>query len=144
MNKQLRLIPALAFAMTILSISTLANAEVILNVTEATLVAKGAGVDVSVQITCNQSFGDSQVNIGGMLTQRVGNSITNTFMNATEQLTCTGVAQNLDILLALVNSPGVRAFKSGTAFINLSANVFSHSTFESDFVNFQQEIQIRH
>jgi hypothetical protein len=143
MNKQIRLISALAFAMTILSISTLANAEVILNVTEATLVAKGAGVDVSVQVTCNQSFGDSQVNVTGMLTQRVGNSITNTFLNASERLTCTGVAQNLDIL-ALVNSPGVKAFKSGTAFINLSGLAFSQVTFEFDFGNFQQEIQIRH
>jgi hypothetical protein len=142
MNKQIRLITALAFGMALLSISTLANAEVILNVTQGTLVAKGAGVDLSVQITCNQSLGDSSANFGGVLTQRTGNSIASANLSFGETLTCTGVAQNLDILVA-VNSSG-KPFKQGPAFINITAQVFSLGVFQGDSGASQQEIHILH
>ncbi|MEO7862836.1 MAG: hypothetical protein ABIU05_20840 [Nitrospirales bacterium] len=66
MNKQLRRISAIAFGMAILSFSSLAHAQVILNVTQGALIAKGAGVDVSVQITCNQGLADSQVVFNGV------------------------------------------------------------------------------
>ncbi len=138
MSKQIRLIPALAFGMALLSISTLANAEVILNVTQATLVAKGAGVEVSVEVTCDETLGVSTVAFGGLLTQRTGNSITNANLSVTETLTCTGLAQTLDFLVA-ANSPG-KPFKKGPAFISITASVF---TFPPDSGASQQEIQIQ-
>ena len=144
MNKQLRLIPALAFGIAILGISTLANAEVILNVKEATLVAKGAGVDVSVQITCNPAFGEgSFVFIQGNLIQRTGNSTTDATLGVSDTWTCTGSPQDLDVI-ATVTSPR-KPFKQGPALISISASIFISGTSESDFGAFPlQEIIIRH
>ena len=145
MNKQLRLIPALAFGMAILSISTLANAEVIVNLKEATLVAKGAGVGVSVQITCNPAFGgeDSFFSIQGMLSQRVGNSTTDANFSAGGTWTCTGSPQDLDVI-ATVTSPR-KAFKQGPALISIFASVFINGTSQSDSGAFPlQEIRIQH
>jgi hypothetical protein len=144
MNKQIRLIPALAFGMAILSISTLANAEVIVNVSQATLVAKGAGVDVSIQITCNPVFGDgSQLSLSGVLIQRTGNSTTDASMGFSDTLNCNGNPQNLDVIAA-VTSPR-KPFKQGPALINIFATVFSPTTFQFDSGGFPlQEIQILH
>lgn len=141
MNKQLRLIPALAFGMAILGISTLANAEVILNVPEATLVAKGAAVDMSVQVTCNSGI-PSLLNGGGTLTQRTGNSTTSAslqFFNT--PVNCDGSPQNVDVIVAVV-SPG-KPFKKGVAFLNLSVIVFNEFIpgFESGVL--QQEMKLR-
>jgi hypothetical protein len=150
MNKQIRLIPALAFGMAILSISTLANAEVIVNVQQATLVAKGAGVDVSVQITCNPAIGDnSLVFISGMLIQRTGNSTTDANvggmggMGVSDTLNCNGSPQDLDVI-ATVTSPR-KPFKQGPALISISASVFNTLSGQFDSGVFPlQEIQIRH
>jgi hypothetical protein len=143
MKKQIRLIPALAFGMAVLSISALANAEVIVNVQQATLVAKGAGVDVSVQITCNPAFGDgSTVNVMGELTQRTGNSTTDSRMNFGDTLNCNGIPQDLDGIAA-VTSPR-KPFKQGPALITIFATVFSPAG-EVEGVSFPlQQIQILH
>ena len=143
MNKQLRLISAVAFSTALLSFSTLANAQVILNVTQGALVAKGAGVDVSVQITCNQGLGDSQVVFNGVLTQRTGNTISSANMLFVHDLTCTGGAQNVAVLVP-ANSSG-KAFKKGPAFISITADVYRLPDFQlHDFGASQQEIQIVH
>jgi hypothetical protein len=122
MNKQIRLIPALAFGMALLSISTLANAEVILNVPNATLVAKGAGVDMSVQVTCTSSY-VSQLFGNGLLTQRTGNSITSASFPLNGTVNCDGSPQNFDVV-AVVVSPG-KPFKHGVAFLSLNVGVFN-------------------
>ena len=140
---QRRLISAVAFGMALLSVSSLANAQVLLNMTQGTLVAKGAGVDVSVQMTCNPTLGDSQVVFNGVVTQRTGNSISNATMTFVQNLTCAGVAQTVDILVP-VNSPG-KPFKKGPAFISITADVYSLPDFQlHDFGASQQEIHIFH
>jgi hypothetical protein len=54
MNKQIRLVPALALGMAVLSIPPLAAAATTINVVDpASLVAKGAGALVSVEGTCD-------------------------------------------------------------------------------------------
>jgi hypothetical protein len=140
MNKQIRLMPALAFGIALLSISTLANAEVILNVSEPTLIAKGAAVSISVQVTCNSGI-DSQLVGSGVLTQRSGNSTTSAPVNLTANtVTCNGSPQNFDAL-GVVVSPG-KPFKTGVAFLSFSVAVFNDFIpgVESGF--FQQEIKI--
>jgi hypothetical protein len=122
MNKQIRLIPALAFGMALLSISTLANAAVILNVSNATLVAKGAGVDMSVQVTCTSGF-VSQLFGNGLLTQRIGNSITSASFSLNGIANCDGNPQNFDVVPVVV-SPG-KPFKHGVAFLSLNVSVFN-------------------
>ena len=140
MNKQLRLIPAVAFGMAILGISTLANAEVSLNVPEATLVAKGAAVDMSVQVTCNSGY-DSQFFSSGTLTQRTGNSTTNAPLTLIgNTVTCNGSPQNFDVI-GVVVSPG-KPFKKGVAFLSFSVSVFNDFIPGVDSGVLQQEIQI--
>ena len=139
MIKQLRLIPALAFGMAILGISTLANAEVSLNVPEATLVAKGAAVDMPVQVTCNSGY-DSQLVGSGTLTQRTGNSTTNAPLTLIGTVTCNGSPQNFD-LIGVVVSPG-KPFKRGVAFLSFSVIVFNDFIPGVDPGVLQQEIQI--
>jgi|SRR5262245_12471437 len=147
MNKQLRLIPAVAFGLAILSITTLANAQVVLSLKEAALVAKGAGVDVSVQITCNPAvFGEgTMLMLSGGLTQRTGNSTTDgPFVGGDSNWTCTGIPQDLDAI-ATVTSPR-KPFKQGPALIYFGVSLFKNGIGEQFFDggNFPlQEIQIR-
>lgn len=77
MNKHIRLIPALALGMALSSIPTLATAATTINVVDqASLLAKGAGALVSVEVTCDPSFGSgSQLFANVSLIQRAGNSI---------------------------------------------------------------------
>ena len=54
MNKHIRLIPALALGIAVLSIPTLATAATAVTAKpQALLVAKGAGAVVSVEVTCD-------------------------------------------------------------------------------------------
>jgi|GWRWMinimDraft_13_1066021.scaffolds.fasta_scaffold12528_2 hypothetical protein len=142
MNTHLRIIPALAVGLALWSHSALANAEVILNVIGANLVAKGAGVDVSVQITCNNPDPqDTNTAIfGGVLTQRTGNITTSANLGFSQPVICNGTPQDLDIL-AVVTSPQ-RVFKQGPAVINISADVMG--SFYMDFGSVRKQIQILH
>lgn len=146
MNKQLRLISAIVFGMATLSISTLANAQVVLNLKEATLVAKGAGVGLSVQMTCNPAvFGGEGTFLmfSGGIAQRTGNSTTDGSFSAGGPWTCTGSPQDLDVI-ATVTSPR-KPFKQGPALVYFGASLFINGTSISDGGNFPlQEIQIRH
>ena len=146
MKKKLRLIPAVAFGLAILSISTLANAQVVLSLKEATLVAKGAGVGLSVQITCNPAvFGGEGtfLMLSGGLAQRTGNSTTDGSFSAGGPWTCTGSPQDLD-LIATVTSPR-KPFKQGPALMYFGVSLFINGTSIFDGGNFPlQEIQIRH
>jgi hypothetical protein len=54
MNKQIRLIPALALGMAVLSIPSLATAATTITIVDsAPLLARGAGALVSVEVTCD-------------------------------------------------------------------------------------------
>ena len=142
MNKQIRFIPALALGMAMLSIPTLATAEVIVNVLGATLIAKGAGAIVSIEVTCNPVFGDgSHVQMNGSITQRTGNGTTVGFLGVNDTLNCNGNPQSFDIV-ATVNSPG-KPFKKGRTLISFGGTVFDPNFFSAEFGSFGGEIQIR-
>ena len=141
MNKQLRLISTLAFGMAILSISSLANAEIIVNVKEVALVAKGAGVHVSAEITCNPIFSDSFIMISGNVNQRTGNSTTDASLSGGGLWSCTGSPQDLDFV-APVTSPR-KPFKPGQALMSFFVSLFTNGTGQSDSGIFVQEIRIR-
>jgi hypothetical protein len=72
----------------------------------ATLVAKGAAVDVPVEVTCNASFADLRVEV----TERVGKDVADGVGYA--EVACTGSHQTL---LVRVTPFGGKAFTKGTA-----------------------------
>ena len=79
----------------------------------ATLVAKGAAVDVPVQVTCNASFADLRVQV----TERVGKDTASGF--GYTQVACTGAHQTL---LVRVTAFEGKAFTKGTALA--TADIF--------------------
>ncbi|MDQ1738866.1 MAG: hypothetical protein QOE53_518, partial [Pseudonocardiales bacterium] len=72
----------------------------------ATLVARGAAVDVAVDVTCNAQYAGLDV----QLTERVGSRIANGYGSV--QVVCTGSPQRL---LVRVMASGDKAFSKGTA-----------------------------
>ncbi len=74
----------------------------------ATLVAKGAGVNVIVQVECS---GASTASVSVSLTQRAGSEIASGF--GSTQVGCTTNA-NQNVLVLVTAQPG-KAFKKGTA-----------------------------
>ena len=72
----------------------------------ATLVARGAAVDVPVQITCNASFADLSVQV----TERVGSTLASG--SAYVSVACTGSHQ---VLVVRVPANGGKAFAKGQA-----------------------------
>jgi len=76
----------------------------------ATLVAKGAGADVSVQIEC---AGATTAFVDVSLTQRAGSEIATGF--GSTEIGCTNANQTV---LVLVTAQSGKAFKKGTAVAN--------------------------
>ena len=141
MTKSYRCIPAVVFGIALWSMTALAHAEVLLSVTGGTLVARGAGVELPVQVTCAAGFGESRVSFGGMLTQRAGNSTTSASVFGNHTVTCTGSPQTIDLLVA-VTSPGA-PLKPGPAVLSMYADVWSiQSYWLFDHGNLRQEIQL--
>ena len=86
----------------------------------ATLVAKGAGVDVPVQVTCpSGDFG----NLNVTLTERTGKDIAQAF--GSTPVTCNGGAQNVVVPLTAQLHP----FKTGTALGSASLFAFCFPSF---------------
>jgi len=83
-----------------------------------TLVARGAAVDVPVEVTCNAQFADLRVE----LTQRVGKDIASGF--GYTELACTGGHQRL---LVRLTTFGGKAFTKGTAVA--TADIFGCGSF---------------
>jgi hypothetical protein len=81
-----------------------------------TLVAKGAGVDVSVTASCSGLNVESgTVSIG--LTEAVKKGVANGFGGAT--IDCTGTTQTVEVLVLAESG---KAFKKGTAIANANIN----------------------
>jgi hypothetical protein len=89
---------------------------------EGTIVAKGAGVFVPVEVTC--PAGD-QAFVNVELTQARGRRVTNGF--AREEVTCTGDPQVVEVLL----TPFDGAFKKGGALARASVAVCERDGFFS-------------
>jgi hypothetical protein len=82
----------------------------------ARLVARGAGVDVTVTVTCSSPLPTSG-NVSISLTENVGNyQATGGPMQAS--FDCTGAAQNVEVLV--VANPGGKAFVKGTVTAQVS------------------------
>jgi len=83
----------------------------------ATLVAKGAAVDVPVEVTCNARFDYVSVTV----TQHSGSGVAQG--SASTEVGCTGSRQQI---LLRVTATGGKAFKQGTAVAN--ADIFGCGT----------------
>jgi hypothetical protein len=129
MNKHISFIPAIILGIAMLSIPSLATAAAINVVDPASLIAKGAGVLVSVEVTCDPSFGSGSHLFGGvLLVQRVpGNNIVHggggIFDTA---INCDGTPQKFQIL-ATVSGSGAsgKSFHKGSAIAQFTVTVFN-------------------
>jgi hypothetical protein len=83
-------------------------------VESATLVSRGAAVDVTLEVTCNSPFG---ADVFVTVTQRSGSGLAEGF--GSESVGCTGSGETVVIR---AHNFGGRAFKQGTAVV--SAEIF--------------------
>ena len=83
-------------------------------VESATLVSRGAAVDVTLEVTCNSPFG---ADVFVTVTQRSGSGVAQGF--GFEEVGCTGSGEQVVIR---VQASGGKAFKQGTAVV--SAEIF--------------------
>jgi len=83
-------------------------------VESATLVSRGAAVDVTLEVTCNSPFG---ADVFVTVTQRSGSGVAQGF--GSESVGCTGSGEQVVIR---VQAFGAKAFKQGTAVA--SAEIF--------------------
>lgn len=144
MNSIFHLI-ALAFGMSVLLMPTLATAQAVATVnvvSPATVIAKGAAVDVSVQVSCNgfnSAFGSTGAGINVQLSERVGNGISSgnggSFNPADNPITCDGSPQTFQVVVTSFNA----RFAKGTAV----AQAFVSVQNTGEFVNAQQTKQIQ-
>jgi hypothetical protein len=128
MNKQVHLTTALALATAILLIPTLAIAQPTGTVEiedTAPLLAKGAAVLVSAEVTCDPTTTFKSLSM--QLTQRVGNQIVQGF-NSTNVFVCDGTPQTVE----LVVSASGRPFRKGVALAH--ATLFACDQFSCDNV----------
>jgi hypothetical protein len=142
MNKHIRLIPALAFSMAMLSMPPLATAQnATINVlSPATVVAKGAGVDVSVQISCSPPFlSSAQASAFVCLNQRVGNKIAFGCNNtSTDPTTCNGSPQTFEAIVIPGNGSG--RYGVGPAIAQASGTVLDGVMYQ--FPSQSKQIQV--
>lgn len=111
MNKQIRLIGALALGMAVLSIPPLATAATTINVVDsAPLLARSAGALVSVEVTCDLAPNPT-VFVGVDLFQRAGNRTNFGSGNTNNRIpiTCDSTPQIVDVIVPSF----VRIFKQG-------------------------------
>jgi hypothetical protein len=83
-------------------------------VQSATLVSRGAAVDVTLEVTCNSPFG---ADVFVTVTQKSGSGVAQGF--GSESVGCTGSGEQVVIR---VQAFGGKAFKQGTAVV--SAEIF--------------------
>lgn len=111
MNKQVRFTTALALGAAVLSIPALAIAQPTVDIVDpARLAGRGAGVIVSVEVTCDVTAPTNQTFLSVNLIQRVGNSTTNGsgFANG---FNCTTTPQTVELVVTSFSG----RFKSGSA-----------------------------
>jgi hypothetical protein len=84
----------------------------------AHLVARGAAVDVTLEVTCNTSFG---ADVFVSVTQKSGSGVAEGF--GSTSVGCTGSGQQITVR---VRASGAKTFKQGTAVA--SAEIFGCNT----------------
>lgn len=122
--------------------STIACAEVTIKFLQANLIAKGAGVTVSIQATCDPILGDgSSFQAGVGIIQRIGNNTTQASGGGISPINCDGLPHTVNPMIATVSSFG-NALKKGSAILFIGGAVFSPSFTQEQF-SFTQEVQIQ-
>jgi hypothetical protein len=133
MNKNI--IHPMALAAVLLMPTLAAAQTATVNALSGDIVAKGVGVDVSVQISCtgiSTPYANPTIT---SLTERVGKSLTNGGgQNFFEPITCDGSLQTFHVLVpVMVNVPlgftGIR-FSPGSAVAVVNAQVCDNTTFQ--------------
>lgn len=141
MKKQIRLIQAFALGIVVLSIPTLATAVTTINVVDpALLVAKSVGALVSIEVTCDPSFGPgSHLAFAGVtLFQRAGSHVTQGFNSISDTINCDGTPQTFQIL---VPSSG-KIFRQGPAIALASEEVCNPDFSSCESAQVTQEIEL--
>jgi hypothetical protein len=126
MSKKFHIMPVLAIGIAMLSTPGVASADdIIINPVGASLVAKGAGILVSLTAICDPSFSNLSMITNGAIyvTQRNGNTIVQAFGSFDTSLVCDGTGQPLQVLVTPTN--GAKAFKSGSALVQGSYEFYS-------------------
>ena len=103
-------------------------------VESATLVSRGAAVDVTLEVTCNSPFG---ADVFVTVTQRSGSGVAQGF--GFEDVGCTGSGEQVVIR---AQSFGAKAFKQGTAVVSAEIfgcnNVTCGSETDSEVIDIQR------
>jgi hypothetical protein len=109
-------------------------------VDQAPLVARGAGALVSVEVTCDPSFGSgSHLFANVSLLQRAGNSTVNGFGGINNDINCDGTPQTFQIL---VTEASGKIFRKGSAVAQVSETVCDPSFFFCESAQVTEEIQL--
>lgn len=137
MNKQVRFTTALVLGAAVLSIPALAIAQPTVDIVDASVVARGAGVIVSVEVTCDITAPTNQTNLSVNLIQRVGNSTTNSSGFASG-FNCTTTPQTVEVVVTSFSGRFKAGLALAQAFLNASSPDFSF--FES--AQATEEIQV--
>jgi hypothetical protein len=145
MHKHIRLIQAFALGISVLSIPTLAVATTATVVDPGVLVAKGAGVRIAVEVTCDFEEGVS-VFVGANLTQRVGNSVTIGFGSTGTRvpITCDNTPLIVEVIVTVdaFQPGGGRAFKNGPAIVRVFADVCNADFSQCEFTETIDDIRL--
>lgn len=125
MNKHTRFIATLILSLAMLSIPTLATAQttVAVDVVDpADLVGKGAGVLVSIEVTCGPPFLPTGNHMFGSVSlfQRTGSGVNQGSGSTSDTIDCNLMPQTFQIL---VISSFNRVFKKGSAAAQAFATV---------------------
>lgn len=141
MNKYIRLIPALAFGMAVLSTPALATAATTINVVgPVQLLAKGAGVLVPVEVTCDASFGSgSHAFVDVRILQRAGRLIEGFGSVSSDTMNCDGTPQPFGVL---VTTGSQRFFRQGAAIAQAFTTVCDPDFNVCEGAQMTEEVQI--
>jgi hypothetical protein len=141
-HKHIRLISALVLGMAVLLIPTLATAAPTINTIntvnvadQGLLVAKGAGVRVSVEVTCDSPGGDLFVDV--ILTQHSGNTDAEGVGGVSG--TCDGTPQTFEFHVA-AGQLSEKVFSKGPATAQFNVGVCDPSGCEN--TEGREEIQL--
>ncbi|SFM52554.1 hypothetical protein [Nitrosomonas communis] len=141
MNKHIHKISVLAFAISMFSTPMLAAAASTINVIDpAELVADGAGVLLSFEITCDPSFGPGSHMFGSaQLVQRSGNKVNSAYnFTSSDALNCDGTPQVFQILM----TGSGKIFHKGLAAVQVQTYINDPSFSMSESAQVTEEIQI--
>jgi hypothetical protein len=141
--KNLISIYSVLFCILALFITSLARAEVILNVPNVTtLAAKGVGVVVPFQLQCKGTLvGINNFNLFGTVSQRRGNRIIQGFLNFSGTVDCDGNPHDFNAIATI--SCGARVFNKNPAVVSFGGNIFNSNFTIFESGQFQGVVKVR-